>query len=305
MESTAINTNVNVEIQPGTINSNLSILSTSVDEKLFELKNMTYSGSRDERLKMMKKDRIDCNKAIEALDEVRKSQKKAYMGPWTSFENEIKNISGKIKETATELDSQVKALEAERRAESRTKIRAYFDTISEPLGDFADEFYCKVYQDSWENVTTSQKTYKDALSKAVADFISGMKTLTIMKSDTEIREKAIERFHSTLNQDEAIQFMVEENDKLDKLRIRIEEEERKKAEAAKEQEIQAAMKKAADEARLEAAKDISSFEIPVGFQPIPEPVFDQTSSVTIEFDQEEWELVKKYCDKMQIFYYEK
>lgn len=305
MESTAINTNVNVEIQPGTINSNLSILSTSVDEKLFELKNMTYSGSRDERLKMMKKDRIDCNKAIEALDEVRKSQKKAYMGSWTSFENEIKNISGKIKETATELDYQVKALEAERRAESRTKIRAYFDTISEPLGDFADEFYCKVYQDSWENVTTSQKTYKDALSKAVADFISGMKTLTIMKSDTEIREKAIERFQSTLNQDEAIQFMVEENDKLDKLRIRIEEEERKKAEAAKEQEIQAAMKKAADEARLEAAKDISSFEIPVGFQSIAESVFDQTSSVTIEFDQEEWELVKKYCDKMQIFYYEK
>lgn len=305
MESTAINTNVNVEIQPGTISSNLSILSTSVDDKLFELKNMTYSGSRDERLKMMKKDRIDCNKAIEALDEVRKAQKKSYMEPWTSFENEIKNISGKIKETATELDSQVKKLEAERRAESRTKIKAYFDTISGPLGDFADEFYCKVYQDSWENVTTSQKTYKDALSKAVADFISGMKILTIMKSDTEIREKAIERFHSTLNQDEAVQFMVEENDKLDKLRNRIAEEERKKAEAAKEAEIQAAMKKAADEARLEAAKDISSFEIPVGFQSVAESVLDQTSSVTVEFDQEEWELVKEYCDKMQIFYYEK
>lgn len=305
MESTAINTNVNVEIQPGTISSNLSILSTSVDAKLFELKNMTYSGSRDERLKMMKKDRIDCNKAIAALDEVRKSQKKAYMAPWTSFENEIKNISGKIKETSMELDSQVKKLEKERRGEARTKIRAYFDTISEPLGDFADEFYCKVYQDSWENVTTSQKTYKDALSKAVADFISGMKTLTIMKSDTEIREKAIERFHSTLNQDEAVQFMVEENDKLDKLRIRIEEEERKKAEAAKEAEIQAAMKKAADEARLEAAKDISSFEIPVGFQSVAKSAFDQTSSVTVEFDQEEWELVKEYCDKMQIFYYAK
>lgn len=305
MESTAINTNVNVEIQPGTISSNLSILSTSVDDKLFELKNMTYSGSRDERLKMMKKDRIDCNKAIEALDEVRKAQKKSYMEPWTSFENEIKNISGKIKETATELDSQVKKLEAERRAESRTKIKAYFDTISEPLGDFADEFYCKVYQDSWENVTTSQKTYKDALSKAVADFLSGMKILTIMKSDTEIREKAIERFHSTLNQDEAVQFMVEENDKLDKLRNRIAEEERKKAEAAKEAEIQAAMKKAADEAKLEAAKDISSFEIPVGFQSVAESAFDKTSSVTVEFDHEEWELVKEYCDKMQIFYYAK
>ena len=171
VEENKINTNVTMKMSLGVIKSNLSMIEKSVDKVVSDLKNTTYAGTREDRIKMMKKDRADCNKAIAALEAERKKQKKIFSKPWDDFEIEVKSLVAKIESAATAIDNQVKTLEEERRSEVRKNIREYYDTISEPVGEFREELYQKVYDASWENVSSSMKAYKDGLKKATTDML--------------------------------------------------------------------------------------------------------------------------------------
>lgn len=361
-EESKINTNVSVIMHIGEIESNLSLIADSVDRKVEELKNTTYSGSREDRIKMMKADRADCNKAINAIEDERKKNKKEFAKPWQDFELEVKSLVAKIEEAAKDIDEQVKALEEERRSESRKKIREYYDSIAEPAEDFKETLYQKVYETSWENVNVSMKTYKDALKKAVDDYVQGITTLKMIEAPEDIKEEAIKRFKDTLDSMASVKYIAEEKARQEEFRKRIEEETRIKLEAQKQREIEEAKRKAAAEerARLEAERwaeekkarqeetrcrevelkrmedekkqlankkpaGTSHSDLPDGFTPAPSAfdfgllggnsAFDggvaadepaQTkdeTKVNITFDSDEWEIVKEYCDKMQIFYF--
>ena len=57
VEENKINTNVTMKMSLGVIKSNLSMIEKSVDKVVSDLKNTTYAGTREDRIKMMKKDR--------------------------------------------------------------------------------------------------------------------------------------------------------------------------------------------------------------------------------------------------------
>lgn len=365
VEENKINTNVTMKMSLGVIESNLSMIEKSVDKVVSDLKNTAYAGTREDKIKMMKRDRADCNKAIDALETERKKQKKIFSRPWDDFEIEVKSLVAKIESAATDIDNQVKTLEEERRAETRKNIRAYYDTISEPVGEFREELYQKSYDTSWENVSSSMKAYKEGLKKAVDDYVQGITTLNLMEAPEDIKAEAIKRFKETLDSMASVKYMAEEKQKQEELRKRIEEETKRKLEAQKQREIEEAKRKAAAEerARLEAEREAEEertrqeeamqrelelkrmedekkqlaknkpadtlhslhSDLPNGFTPAPSAfdfgllggnsAFDggvpadepaQTkdeTKVSITFDADEWEIVKEYCDKMQIFYF--
>lgn len=256
VEENKINTNVTMKMSLGVIKSNLSMIEKSVDKVVSDLKNTTYAGTREDRIKMMRKDRADCNKAIAALEAERKKQKKIFSKPWDDFEIEVKSLVAKIESAATAIDNQVKTLEEERRSEVRKNIREYYDTISEPVGEFREELYQKVYDASWENVSSSMKAYKDGLKKAVDDYVQGITTLNLMEAPEDIKAEAIKRFKDTLDSMVSVKYIAEEKARQEELRKRIEEETKRKLEAQKQREIEEAKRKAAAEerARLEAER---------------------------------------------------
>lgn len=256
VEENKINTNVTMKMSLGVIKSNLSMIEKSVDKVVSDLKNTTYAGTREDRIKMMKKDRADCNKAIAALETERKKQKKIFSKPWDDFEIEVKSLVAKIESAATAIDNQVKTLEEERRSEVRKNIREYYDTISEPVGEFREELYQKVYDASWENVSSSMKAYKDGLKKAVDNYVQGINTISSIDAPDDIKSEALMRYKNSLDAMASVNYIIAEKQKQEELRKRIEEETRRKLEAQKQREIEEAKRKAAVEerARLEAER---------------------------------------------------
>lgn len=307
----------------GAITANLAEIEASVDAKLAELRSLVYEGTRDERIIMMKEDRSDCNKVIKSLEDGRKNVKKEFMLPYDNFESEVKRIVGKINECASEIDVTVKELEEERRAEKRQDIRNYYDSIKEPVGDFADTLYTNVYQTSWENVSTSAKTYKEALQGAVDKYLNGNALIESMDCDADLKEKALDMFKSSLDAVASVSFINNEMKKRAEYRARIEaealrkaEEEKQRAlreaEEEKQREIEAAAIKAAraERERIEQeqkkaasmimpAESISSASTMV----IPEATTTPGKKL-VEFDLDDWNIVKAYCNRMQIFYFE-
>lgn len=257
VEENKIDTNVTMKMSLGVIKSNLSMIEKSVDKVVSDLKNTTYAGTREDRIKMMKKDRADCNKAIATLETERKKQKKIFSKPWDDFEIEVKTLVAKIESAATAIDNQVKTLEEERRSEVRKNIREYYDTISEPVGEFREELYQKVYDASWENVSSSMKAYKDGLKKAVDDYVQGINTISSIDAPDDIKSEALMRYKNSLDAMASVNYIIAEKQKQEELRKRIEEETRRKLEAQKQREIEEAKRKAAVEerARLEAERE--------------------------------------------------
>lgn len=349
VEENKINTNVSMKMSLGVIESNLSMIEKSVDKVVSDLKNTTYAGTREDRIKMMKKDRADCNKAIAALETERKKQKKIFSKPWDDFEIEVKSLVAKIESAAKAIDDQVKTLEEERRSEVRKNIREYYDTISEPVGEFRDELYQKVYDTSWENVSSSMKAYKDGLKKAVNDYVQGINTISSIDAPDDIKSEALIRYKTSLDAMASVNYIIAEKQKQEELRKRIEEEAIRKLEAQKQREIEEAKRKAAAEerARLEEARQrelelkrledekkqqankkpagTSHSDLPDGFStapsgfdfglldsfstntPVPEPetvTKKENGQIRVLFDADEWELVKGYCKKMSIFFFE-
>ena len=233
VEENKINTNVTMKMSLGVIKSNLSMIEKSVDKVVSDLKNTTYAGTREDRIKMMKKDRADCNKAIAALETERKKQKKIFSKPWDDFEIEVKSLVAKIESAATAIDNQVKTLEEERRSEVRKNIREYYDTISEPVGEFREELYHKVYDASWENVSSSMKAYKDGLKKAVDNYVQGINTISSIDAPDDIKSEALMRYKNSLDAMASVNYIIAEKQKQEELRKRIEEETRRKLEAQK------------------------------------------------------------------------
>ena len=237
VEENKINTNVAMTMSLGVIESNLSMIEKSVDKVVSNLKNTTYAGTREDRIKMMKKDRADCNKAIDALETERKKQKKIFSRPWDDFEIEVKSLVAKIESAATAIDNQVKTLEEERRSEVRKSIREYYDTISEPVGEFREELYQKVYNDSWENVSSSMKAYKDGLKKAVDNYVQGINTISSIDAPDDIKSEALMRYKNSLDAMASVNYIIAEKQKQEELRKRIEEENLRRRSSVKSRRL--------------------------------------------------------------------
>lgn len=248
-------TELTVSTKPGEFVSNIAELKAAVIAKVEEYKNTQYIAEKEnDQVKLMKNDRAALNKLVKAIDQKRVCIKKDYLRPYEAFELEVKDVLTVIKKQTDILDTVISDFENRAKEEKRTAIRSYYNEIVQDVPeDFREELYTLLYDSKWENATATQKAYKEHLSAGVTNYVKGMETLALMKSD--YLEEGINEFKKTLSLQDALLVIRTQEEKRDALlkkeKERLEREAEEKAKAAIQKERDAIM----EQARLNAAKE--------------------------------------------------
>lgn len=255
-----------VQVVTGKVTSNITSIKQVMLKKQEDIKNLVYTGTREDQLVMIKSDKAAVNKFKDVMKSEKSRVKKELLKTYDDFEKEANEVIDIAQDTYDDLNKRASVLDEERREEKRKQIREYYDTISEPLGDFADSFYKMVYNNSWENASASQKAYKDGLKEAVDNYTSGISTIEMMICDADIKDHAVAMFKNKLNATKALQYIAQETSErmaakeqarlaMERVKAEAEEQARLAAERARaEAEEQARI--AAEKAKAEAEEQI-------------------------------------------------
>nr|WP_316612692.1 DUF1351 domain-containing protein [uncultured Ruminococcus sp.] len=162
---------------PGVVTfDNFEEIKAWLAERLDGYKNLVYS---EDSLKRAKADKADLNRLKKALDERRKEIKKIYMEPYLAIEAQIKELTAMIDEPLAEIKAFTDRMEEERKAQRRTEIKRYYDTVSTPLGELADLlFESEAFIDKkWLNASTKPKVWQDGVREKVAQASADLSTI--------------------------------------------------------------------------------------------------------------------------------
>ena len=155
---------------------NFEEIKSYLAEQLASYRNLVYT---EDNLKLAKADKAKLNKLKKALDERRKEIKKIYMEPYLILEGQIKELTAMIDEPLAELKAFTDRMEEERKAQRRTEIKQYYDTVSAPLGELADLlFESEAFIDKkWLNASTKPKVWQDGVREKVAQASADLSTI--------------------------------------------------------------------------------------------------------------------------------
>ncbi len=246
----------------GTFKMDFEVLKTEI-VKLADSYSMTqYSDDVTEVIKEMKSDRAELNKMKKAFDEKRIDAKNAYMVPYQKFEVQVKELIEKLDVPCRAIDAKIKDLEETAREKKREAINAYWEQISVSLDDETKQFlYKKLYNPSWENVTATQKAYKEGLQNGIDNYVSGMNTI---KGMSDYVEEGIKKFKETLSLSDAIaeiqRLKKQKEEIIAKERERLEREQQIKLEAERRRIEAEALEKARKEAQAERDEALKTQE---------------------------------------------
>lgn len=212
------------ELIPAMLAWNNKELMEAVTSTLSHYEGITYD---DEHIGEAKNDRARLNAFVKALNDERIRIGKVYSAPYEKFKGEVDEVVKKVKETVASIDEQVKTYEAAKQEAKQAQIKEYFDSA---VGDLAALIpYERVYQAKWLNASTSMKSIKADIDKAVENANNALQTIEALHSPDEATIKAV--YFRSLDLAAAIM----ENDHLQRERQRVAEVEAQKA-AQKAQE---------------------------------------------------------------------
>jgi hypothetical protein len=232
---------LNIQQNPGCIELNFEEIEERLDKKLAEYKGAVFT---EETKDIAKAELASLRKFKKEFEDARKNVKKEWMKPYDDFEQKMKILTGKIDQPIHLIDSQVKDFEKKRKEEKRLRIKEIYADL---IGDMKEYLSLeKIYDPKWENATTTEKSIKEAINKAVdkvktdVDVICGMRSESVWK--------ALEKYKDTLNLQECIQYINKYEEQ--KAEILRREEERKK------QEYKEAQRRLEEEIRREERERI-------------------------------------------------
>ena len=236
-----------VRQEPGTIKWNFEQLKTALAAEMESYTDVVYT---DDSIKSAKSDLAMLRKLRTSVEDKRKEIKDKCLEPYALIEAQAKELTVLIDKPIAQIDTQVKAYEAERRARAKTDILNYMaEKFASLPDDIAARLKSKIYDARWENVTTSKKDWQKAIDEA---FRTTEIDINVLESvEEEFRDKAYEVYKVGLVLSEALQKVTElrrqKEEILERERIRKEQEERRRAEEAAraaEQEAQKAAQEA-------------------------------------------------------------
>lgn len=250
-----------VSVKDGKVVSNIVEVKSAMAAKKSELLSTEYVGTREEQMAMIRDAKAAVNKFKDATTKAKTSVKKELMKPFADFEKTANETIKMAEETYDDLNGRYLALDAERKAEKRGKIREEYDSIAQEcgVGEFADALYGLIYDTTWENTASSMKSIKESIKKSCESYVQGLSTLQMMQADDDIREKALERFKENLDAVKAMAYITSEMAARAEAKAREEariEAEKARIKAEAEKKIEAERKKAAEEAaaKIEAER---------------------------------------------------
>ncbi|MBQ8836843.1 MAG: DUF1351 domain-containing protein [Clostridia bacterium] len=149
--------------EPGVVSfDNFDEVKGFLASQLERYKEVSYS---EEGINAAKADKAMLTKLKKAIDDRRKEIKKAYLAPYNEMEAKIKELLEMINEPLALINEYVNAVAENEKVQKRAQIRAFYDSISAPLGAFANTLFesAAFYDAKWENATTREKTYRDEI----------------------------------------------------------------------------------------------------------------------------------------------
>ena len=141
----------------------------AIEEAVKDYQNVAYS---EDQIKQAKTDRAELNKLKKAIDDRRKEVKKTISAPYDQFEKEVKEVTKKLDDAVSQIDSQVKASEARQKEEKKALILDYFREalVKANQADIDAEVLCDA---SWLNASASMAQVKKAIDAKVTNIQNG------------------------------------------------------------------------------------------------------------------------------------
>lgn len=210
-------------------------LKAEISEKMREYKSLAFTA---ETIQDAKKDRAKLNKLRTAFEDERKKVKKQCMEPYEKFERQVKELTALIDEPIRLIDSQIKEVEENRKAQKRKDIEELFSGIGFQTFVSLE----KIWDEKWLNVSVPMSRIEEQMKARMYQI--GNDVMTI-KNLPEFGFESMEVYKKSLDLTMAIQ----EGQRLSEIQKRkaaYEEEQRRKAaeEAAKLQQASSPKKSA-------------------------------------------------------------
>lgn len=177
------------------IEEHLKELSTEIDKKVENAKNLVCT---EENVKTIKQVRADLNKEYKEVEQRRKAVKEQILAPYMQFEMIYKEyISDKYKSADVDLKQKVDAVENELKVKKEQEVKKYFEEYkTENKIDFV------AYEQAKINVTltASMKSLKEQAKQFIDKISDDLKLIETQQHKAEI----LVEYKQTLNVSNAI-----------------------------------------------------------------------------------------------------
>lgn len=264
----------------GEITANFEAVKAQLNEQLALYRNLVFT---EEEKKKAKDTVAELRKGKKELADRCKEVKKEYMMPFDAFMEKADELAKMFDEPINLINEQIEAFEQKRIEEKKEIIKSIYAELV-PEEEFQHIIPLnKIYNVKWENATFAEKAIKDEVMTLKLNAKSALETIKAMHSDIE--ERAIELYKSTLNVTEAVLLITNyENQKKEimereRIKMREAEEERIRAEERRrieeEQRAKEELENAVQTAKAEAVEEL----IPTDFGAV-ETAYQYTMMLT-------------------------
>lgn len=182
-----------LQIKTGEITTNLDDLKKELSEIADRYQGVVVT---EDTIKVAKDDLASLRKVKDSIETRRKEIKKQWNEPYSKFESEVKAALEVIEKPITEIDGQLKAFaKAEKEAKEKKCKEIYGEQVSDEYKPYLP--FEKVFDESWLNKSTSEKTIISDINTAVTQIridIDGIKAL-----NSEIEDQCLKAYKDAGN----------------------------------------------------------------------------------------------------------
>lgn len=295
-----------VNQQQGTITTNFEKVKEILAEQMEIYKELEVT---EENKTDRKKDIATLRKMIKAVNNKRIEVKKECLKPYEIFEKQASELVDIINQPIGILDSQVKELEDKQRLQKVADINTYFDETITSYPELIDEIgLITIYDNRWENTTTSMKSVKEEIKTKLDKIQADIALIKSMPSDKT--EEALRLYWGDLDVTKAITMINRYEQQKKEIEQRVAEQRKKEQEEAIAREVERARQaereaiereKQAEQKAIEREKQARQEELDAM------AIKKQDAEVEkrlygIEATEEEFEQVEMYLNSLGILF---
>jgi hypothetical protein len=206
----------------GTIETNFSEIEKNLKVTLEGYKGIVVT---EDTLKESKKDVAELRKLRTSIDDEKKAIKKAWIQPYTEFENKCKELMALVDEPIAEINNQVAKFESKQIEEKKQHFNGLY---LENIEDYMDYLpFEMTLNDKWQNKTFADKDYLYELSEKKTRIKADLDAISSLES--EIESELIEAYKRNGNNLSAAiqrnnQYMADKNRVKDQVKEEIKKE---------------------------------------------------------------------------------
>lgn len=218
---------VNVVQVPGEITWNFEEIKSRLSQELEVFKNTVYT---DDTIKDAKADAAELRKLKTTLDDRRKEVKGKCLEPYSLIEDQVKQLEKLINEPLEIIGKKVDEYENKRKELALKEINAYYAEKAKVFTDssIVNRVYKDVYDSRWLNVSTTKKTWKEAIDNEILQVQQDISV--IIATESEFKKDMMDSYIKNLRLSEALETLNALEDRKKKI---LEAEAKRKAEADK------------------------------------------------------------------------